>query len=92
MSGTRNHDKKLFIILVGAIIALAWLALWLFGQSPYGRFISHQGEMGHGMSYKDGHIRFIMVFVANWTLMTVAMMLGGSQRLHSRPGVTSGVL
>jgi predicted metal-binding membrane protein len=74
----QKHDQKLFIALAGALIALAWIAFWFWGQSPYGRFITHQGEMVRGMSHEDGYILFIIVFVASWTLMTVAMMLPSS--------------
>jgi predicted metal-binding membrane protein len=57
--------------LVSALIALAWLVLWLWGRSPYGRFLSHQhlGEVG----LEDG--AQMLVFIAGWSLMTVAMML-----------------
>ncbi|VVB95071.1 Uncharacterised protein [uncultured archaeon] len=74
-AGNQKHDQKLFIILAGALIALAWLALWSWGESPYGRFMMHQGEMGHGMNQEDGYVLFIIFFVVSWTLMTVAMML-----------------
>jgi len=62
-------NRTYFLPLLGALIALAWLALWIWGQSPYARFLSHHhlGEMrGSGL---------ILVFVAGWTVMIVAMML-----------------
>ena len=71
----QKYDKKLFMALAGALIALAWVALWFWGQSPYGRFITHQGEMSHGMSHGSEYSILIIVFVASWTLMIVAMML-----------------
>jgi len=74
-AGRSQHDQKLFIVLAGALIALAWLSLWFWGQSPYGRFITHQGEISHGMSHESDYLLLIIVFVASWTLMTVAMML-----------------
>jgi predicted metal-binding membrane protein len=71
----RKHDQKLFITLAGALFALAWLALWFWGQSPYGRFIMHDGEISHGMAHGGGYSIPIIVFVVSWTLMIVAMML-----------------
>lgn len=73
----QKRDQKLFIILAGALIALAWLALWFWGQSPYGRFIRHHGagEVSHGMSHGGEGTLLILIFVVSWTLMIVAMML-----------------
>jgi len=75
MRAVRNHDQKLFITLAGALFALAWLALWFWGQSPYGRFIRHEGEISHGMTHGGGYSLTIIIFVVSWTLMIVAMML-----------------
>ena len=38
----RVRDQKLFASLLGALIALAWISLWIWKHSPYGRFLSHQ--------------------------------------------------
>lgn len=70
-----QHDQKLFIALAGVLIALAWVALWLWGQSPYGRFVTHQAEMNHGISHGSEYSLLIIIFVVSWTLMIVAMML-----------------
>jgi predicted metal-binding membrane protein len=59
------------MILVGALIALAWLVLWVWGQSPYGRLLSHE-HLGEVRIEDDA---LVLVVVAGWTLMTVAMML-----------------
>jgi predicted metal-binding membrane protein len=69
----RVRDDKLFLSLTGGLIALAWLTLWLWSESPYGRFLSHK-EGGEG-SLGEGYLPLLLVFVAGWTLMTVAMML-----------------
>jgi predicted metal-binding membrane protein len=71
------NDRRFFTILVGALIVLAWLALWVWGQSPYGRFLSHE-HLGD-VRLEDGALLF--VFVAGWVLMTVAMMLPTSMPL-----------
>jgi predicted metal-binding membrane protein len=68
----RKNDRKVFLVVVGALITLAWLVLWAWGQSPYGRFLNHHflGEV----NLEDGAF-FILAFLAGWTLMIVAMML-----------------
>ena len=60
-----------FTVSLVALIALAWATLWGWGQSPYGRYLNHQylDEVARG----DG--AWLAVYVAGWTLMTVAMML-----------------
>src|SRR4028119_1516287 len=65
-----RDDRRLFAALLVALIALAWLALWVWGQSPYGRFLSH-----HSLDAVRGNASLMLVFVAGWTLMVVAMML-----------------
>ncbi|MBI2320932.1 MAG: DUF2182 domain-containing protein [Chloroflexi bacterium] len=57
-------------MLLGTLILLAWLALWLWGESPYGRYLSH-----HTLGEVRGGGLLMLVFIAGWTLMTVAMML-----------------
>src|SRR2546421_9126249 len=37
----RVRDDKLFVSLIGGLIVLAWVSLWLWQESPYGRFLSH---------------------------------------------------
>ena len=66
-------DRRLFTPVLMALIALAWLTLWFWGRSPYGRFLSHE-ELGE-VSLGGGALLLPLVFVAGWTLMTVAMML-----------------
>src|SRR3989304_8094517 len=63
-------DRRLFPPLLLALIALAWVALWAWGQSPYGRFLSH-----HALAEVRGGGLLVVVFVAGWILMIVAMML-----------------
>jgi predicted metal-binding membrane protein len=69
----RVRDDKLFLSLVGGLIALAWLTLWLWSETPYGRFLSH--EEGGAAGLGEDYLALLLVFVAGWTLMTVAMML-----------------
>jgi hypothetical protein len=37
----RVENRKLFIGLLVGLVALAWLSLWLWGESPHGRFLDH---------------------------------------------------
>ena len=63
-------NRRYFLPLMGALIALAWLALWAWGQSPYARFLSH-----HHLDEVRGDGSLMLVFIAGWALMIVAMML-----------------
>lgn len=79
MWAARSEDiRKPFVVLMAALIALAWLTLWAWGQSPYGRFLSH-----HGLEEVRGDAALMLVFVAGWVVMVVAMMLPTSIPLIS---------
>lgn len=62
--------QRVFWPLLVGLIGMAWLALWLWGQSPYGRFLSH-----HSLDEARGGGVLLLVFVLGWTFMVVAMML-----------------
>jgi len=64
-------DRRYFLLLMGGLIALAWLTLWLWGHSPYGRLLNHDALSGADLN--DGLV--VLVIVVGWTLMVVAMML-----------------
>ena len=68
----RENDRKIFALLLGALIALTWLILVAWGLSPYGRFLSH--EALEEVSLPDSLV-LMLVFVTGWLLMTLAMML-----------------
>lgn len=65
----RDDHNRSFIALMAALIALAWLALWVHGS--------------HGPETFDGGAALALVFVAGWTVMIVAMMLPTSLPLIS---------
>jgi len=69
-------DRRAFIWLIGLLVSLAWVVLWVWGRSPYGRFL-HHGQMGAIGS--DGSIATVFLplalYLIGWTLMTAAMML-----------------
>lgn len=66
------RDNRIFVALMLALVALAWLSLVLWGHSPYGRYLSHDGL---AEIEKGADAGLLVVFVGGWTLMTVAMML-----------------
>jgi predicted metal-binding membrane protein len=76
----RVRDDRLFFGLIALLIVFAWLGLWLWQQSPQGRFLSHQ-EIAGAESLGDGYLALLALFVAGWTVMTVAMMLPTSLAL-----------
>lgn len=65
-------ERRAFLSLLGSLVGSAWIALWIWGRSPYGRYLSHQqlGELGAGSLLLP-----ITFYLIAWTLMTVAMML-----------------
>jgi predicted metal-binding membrane protein len=70
-SAPREDHNRLFIALMAALAALAWLALWILGR-PGGLFHNHHGG---SLDAFGGSGAFMLVFVAGWTVMVVAMML-----------------
>ncbi|HEU0021546.1 MAG TPA: DUF2182 domain-containing protein [Dehalococcoidia bacterium] len=67
----RVENRKLFIGVLVTLILLAWLSLWLWGRSPYGRFLDHTQLTA--ISNEDAAL--LVFFVLGWTLMVFAMML-----------------
>lgn len=65
------RDERLFFGTLTGLIALAWIDLWVWQESPYGRFLGHEEISGLGGDY----LVLVLLFVTGWTLMTVAMML-----------------
>ena len=65
-------DRRAFLGLMASVVGLAWCALWIWDRSPYGRYLSHEqlGEIDAGSLLLP-----ITLYLAGWTLMTVAMML-----------------
>ena len=65
------RNDKLFLALLVALIAVAWMSLWVWGQSPYARFLDHEALTE--LTGED--VTLLVFFVAGWTLMIFAMML-----------------
>ena len=75
----RVESRRLFLGLLAALVVAAWAGLWLWGRSPYGRFLDH--SQLPAISGLD--IGLLVFFVAGWTLMVFAMMLPTSLPLIS---------
>jgi predicted metal-binding membrane protein len=62
--------KRPFALFFGGLVALAWVTLALWGQSPYARYLSH-----HSLEEVRGGGLLMLVFIAGWLVMLLAMML-----------------
>ncbi len=67
---------------VGGVIALAWITLALWAQSPYGRYLDHGEWLTTGLAAEicraipAGPLALpALLYVSGWVVMTVAMML-----------------
>jgi predicted metal-binding membrane protein len=73
------HRVRATLLLV--TLASAWLALWLWESSPYGRYLHHgqwtQLGLTEGLcaASTGGMLAPAVFYVAGWVLMTAAMML-----------------
>ncbi len=83
MLAPRVDNRRYFAPLLVALIALAWLALYAWGESPYGRFLRHDelAEIDIGLNAES--FGLMSVFVAGWTVMSIAMMLPTSLPLFT---------
>jgi predicted metal-binding membrane protein len=63
------RDRTILTAVVAMLTVAAWLALWRWGASPYGRYLHHDTPAGAGTALE------LSLFVAGWLLMIVAMML-----------------
>jgi predicted metal-binding membrane protein len=77
----RYDDRRPFFFLMVALIAMTWLALVIWSISPYARFLDHDVLRHLEFTIGGEYLVFLVVFVAGWTLMTVAMMLPTSMPL-----------
>ncbi len=61
-----------FIAAMSGLVVLAWLSLWVWSESPYGRYLEHDHLGSVGLGQGPG---IMALYVAGWTLMVAAMML-----------------
>ena len=70
----RGLDRRTWYQLaIGGLVFLAWIALVVWGASPFGKYLSHEpiGESGVVAAY-------LLLSIAGWVLMTMVMMLPSS--------------
>jgi predicted metal-binding membrane protein len=71
-----SSDRRAFLWSITSLIILAWLTLWIWDRSPYGRYLDHGrlGEIGL-FNGATSLVAPVILYLVGWTLMTVAMML-----------------
>ncbi|MEO8118127.1 MAG: DUF2182 domain-containing protein [Rhodoferax sp.] len=76
------RHRRVFVPVLVALIALAWVTLWAWARSPYGRYLEHGDWTASGPAaflcrvVPAGDVVVPMVLYASaWILMTAAMML-----------------
>jgi predicted metal-binding membrane protein len=90
-----RRDRAILAGSLVALAAIAWLSMWLWAMSPYGRYLHHEGGFAAWPVEAT-------LFSLGWLLMIVAMMLPSSIPLamtfaaivgrRSRPGRLVGLL
>src|SRR5829696_2461761 len=80
-AGVARH-RRVFLPLLAGLIALAWLALWAWARSPYGRYLEHGDWTASGPAAflcravpVGGVLVPAALYALAWILMTAAMML-----------------
>jgi predicted metal-binding membrane protein len=85
--GSASHPvgdgrRAAFRLLFAGLTGSAWLALWLWSASPYGRLLEHGGWSEVGLlgticrSIPEGNVLVpAILYAAGWVLMIAAMML-----------------
>ena len=76
------RTQRGLVPIIGLLIATAWAALWLWAQSPYGRYLDHGRWTEIGIAadicraLPRGDVLLPgLLYVGGWLLMTAAMML-----------------
>lgn len=74
--------RDAFLPTLGGLIGIAWFALWVWAQSPYGRYLDHGNwtEIGLAASIcraiPAGEVVVpALIYIGGWVLMSAAMML-----------------
>ncbi len=80
----RARDRTVLIAILALLAATAWLVLWAWDASPYGRYLHHEAPSGLGTPVDLG------LFSVGWALMIVAMMLPTSIPLVATFGALVG--
>jgi predicted metal-binding membrane protein len=76
------RTRAWFMPIAGLLTGTAWLALWLWEQSPYGRYLDHPRWTEIGLAgaicraIPAGDVAMpMLLYAGGWLLMTAAMML-----------------
>ena len=79
---SNSRHRRVFVAVLAALVALAWLALWAWERSPYGRYLDHGDWTASGPAaflcrvIPAGEVVVpALLYAAAWVLMTTAMML-----------------
>ena len=72
-SPATGRSYRLLALLLFTTSALAWFVLWWWGDSPYLHYVHHAHL--HATAGGGEDLLYGLIFVAGWTVMTVAMML-----------------
>jgi hypothetical protein len=62
---SKVDTRRPLTVVIVTLSALAWLALWLWGQSPYSRYLDH-----HNLNAIADNLGLMPLFVAGWVVMT----------------------
>ncbi|MEQ8356344.1 MAG: DUF2182 domain-containing protein [Kiloniellaceae bacterium] len=80
-AGAKLH-RSWFLPVMGLLIVVAWVTLWLWASSPYGRYLDHGDWTQIGLAgsicaaIPAGEVLLpLVLYVAGWVLMLAAMML-----------------
>jgi len=81
-AGGGSRHRRIFVPVLATLTALAWLSLWAWGRSPYGRYLDHGDWTASGpaaflcraIPAGDVLVPALLYGVA-WIVMTAAMML-----------------
>lgn len=76
------QHRSWFLPAMGGLVALAWAALWLWAESPYGRYVDHgdwtrigfAGTLCSALPAGETLLPAVL-YVGGWVLMLTAMML-----------------
>jgi predicted metal-binding membrane protein len=68
LNSLKHRTLGTYLLLL--LSAAAWIALWLWGASPYARYLSH-----HALVEVRGSGLLMGVYTLSWLFMIVAMML-----------------
>jgi len=71
----RVADRRIFAVVLAALIAMCWLAISIWSLSPYAPFLHHDALEGVRLAISLEYVLLLFVFVIGWVLMTIAMML-----------------